>query len=120
MELYKFSFGKVYVLQHDLGEVIVNNEADINVLMVDELHELLLSIFNGSFSLFINKSHSYSTQLDALVKFGKLPEINKIAVYAPNDLAKLSADFAADIPSSSELDIEVFTDREEAMSWLQD
>jgi len=53
-----------------------------------------------------------------LIKFGSLNTINKIAVYAPSKMAKLSADFAADIPSSAVLNIQVFTSREDALSWL--
>ncbi len=77
-----------------------------------------LFIFKTPFSLLINKINSYSTQIDALVKFGQLDQINKIAIFAPTKMAKLSADFSATIPSSTELNIEVFTDREIALTWL--
>jgi len=119
MELHKFSFGVIEVIQENLAEITVNGGVDIDVEMVDELHHLMLTIFSHSFSLLINKSNSYSTQLVALDKFGKLPQIKKIAVFAPNKMAQLSADFAANIPSSAVLDIKVFTDKEEALTWLQ-
>jgi hypothetical protein len=118
MELHKLSFGKIGVLENNIAEVTVDKEVNIDILMVDEIHSRLLSIYSHSFSLLINKTNSYSTQLDALIKFGTLPTINKIAVFAPNKMAKLSADFAADIPSSAELNIQVFTDRDSALSWL--
>lgn len=118
MELYYFSFGKIIILQSDIAEVIVDEGVDIDIKMVDEIHHCFLSIFPHSFSLLINKTNSYSTQLDALIKFGTLSVINKIAVFAPNKMAKLSADFAADIPSSAILNIEVFTNRGDALSWL--
>jgi len=118
MELYKLSFAKVIVLESNLAEVIVDEGVNIDIEMVDEIHHCLLSIFTHSFLLLINKTNSYSTQLDALIKFGALPVLNKIAVFAPNKMAKLSADFAADIPSSAELDIQVFTNRDDAFSWL--
>lgn len=115
---HQFSFGKVRVLRHDLAEITVNEGADINIKMVDELHELLLSLFTNSFSLLINKVNSYSTKFDALSRFGQLPVIDKIAVFAPSKMAKFSADFAANIPSSMRLDIKVFSKREEALTWL--
>ncbi|WDE08847.1 STAS/SEC14 domain-containing protein [Thalassomonas viridans] len=120
MNVRKFSFGKIKLLQSGLAEVIVDEGVDINTEMVDEIHQVFLSIFPGAFSLLINKSNSYSTQLDALIKFGTLKAINKIAVFAPNQMAKLSADFAANIPSSAVLDIQVFTDRDDALAWLND
>ncbi len=115
---HQFSFGKVRVLRHDLAEITVNEGADINIKMVDELHELLLSLFTNSFSLLINKVNSYSTKFDALSRFGQLPVIDKIAVFAPSKMAKFSADFAANIPSSMRLDIKVFSKREDALTWL--
>ncbi|MCW8834565.1 MAG: STAS/SEC14 domain-containing protein [Colwellia sp.] len=118
MELHEISFGKIIVLRDDIAEVIVDEGVNIDTDMVTEIHTCLLSIFANSFSLLINKSNSYSTQLDALIQFGELPAIDKIAVFAPNKMAKLSADFAADIPSSADLNIQVFTDRDEAFAWL--
>lgn len=118
MEIHQISFAKVCVLSKDLAEITVDSGADINLNMVNELHQLLLSLFCDSFSLLINKSNSYSTQLDALIHFGTLPAIDKIAIFAPNKLAKMSADFSATIPSSAVLTIEVFTERDDALEWL--
>ena len=118
MEIHQISFAKVCVLSNDLAEITVDCGADINLNMVNELHQLLLSLFCDSFSLLINKSNSYSTQLDALIHFGTLPAIDKIAIFAPNKLAKMSADFSATIPSSAVLTIEVFTERDDALEWL--
>ena len=118
MEIHQISFAKVSILRNDLAEITVDNGVDINLKMVEEIHNCLRSIFSDSFSLLINKTNSYSTQLDALMKFGTLAAIIKIAVLAPNKLAKMSADFSATIPSSAVLNIEVFTDRDEALAWL--
>ena len=120
METHQISFAKVGILSHDLAEITVDSGADITLSMVNELHQLLLSLFSESFSLLINKTNSYSTQLDALIHFGTLPAIDKIAVFAPNKLAKMSADFSATIPSSNALNIEVFTERDDALVWLID
>jgi hypothetical protein len=105
-------------LKSDLAEIIVDDGVDININMVIEIHAFLLSTLSDSFSLLVNKSNAYSTQLDALIMFGTLSAIDRIAVFAPNKLAKMSADFSATIPSSTALNIEVFTDRDEALDWL--
>ena len=118
MELHQLSFCKVSVIKADIAEVIVDEGVNIDITMVEEIHNCFLSIFSRSFSLLINKTNSYSTELDALIKFGTLAAINKIAVFAPNKMAKLSADFSADIPSSAELNIQVFTNRDVAFAWL--
>lgn len=119
MEVHYISFAKICVIRSDLAEVTVNNGVDIDLEMVAEIHKCLLSVLNDSFSLLINKSNSYSTQLDALMAFGALNAINKIAIFAPNKLAKMSAEFSATIPSSTLLNIEVFTERDDALAWLQ-
>lgn len=77
MELHEFSFGKVNILCNDLAEITVNEGAEIDTAMVNELHRLLLSLFNEPFSLLINKINSYSTKFDALTQFGQLTEIDK-------------------------------------------
>jgi hypothetical protein len=119
MEINRISFADICVLRDDLAEVTVDNAVDIDIDMVAEIHNALLVLFNDSFSLLINKTNAYSTQLDALMKFGTLSAIDKIAIYAPNKFAKMSADFSATIPSSAALNIEVFTSREDALAWLQ-
>ena len=119
MALYEISFAKIITLYNDLAEVIVNEGIDIDLKMVEEIHHALLSIFSSHFSLLINKRSSYSTQLDALMTFGQLAVIEKIAVFAPNKMAKLRADFSATIPSSSALNIAVFTHRDDALAWLK-
>lgn len=118
MEIYRISFAKICILHSTLAEITVDNGVDINLQMVDEIHDSLLSLFKESFSLLINKSNSYSSQLDALIHFGTLDTLNKIAVFAPNKLALMSAEFSATIPSSAALNIEVFTEREDALVWL--
>lgn len=118
MEIQQVSFATIYILKANLGEIIVNEGVDIDISMVEEIHLKLLNTLEQPFSLLINKRNAYSTQLDALIKFGKLPAINKIAIFAPNKLAKLSADFSATIPSSATLNIDVFTDRDTALAWL--
>jgi hypothetical protein len=118
MEVQQTSFAKICVLSDDLAEIIVDSGVDINLEMVDEIHHYLLSIFSHCFSLLINKSNSYSTQLDALIQFGTLDRIDKIAIFSPNKLAKMSAEFSASIPSSTSLNIEVFTERNETLTWL--
>ncbi|PKG80749.1 STAS/SEC14 domain-containing protein [Colwellia sp. 75C3] len=118
MDVHQISFAKVCVLRSGLAEITVDSGADINLEMVDEIHQFLLSLFSHSFSLLINKSNSYSTQLDALIQFGTLAAIDKIAIFAPNKLAKMSAEFSATIPSSTALNIEVFTERDDALDWL--
>jgi len=118
MEVHSISFGIIQLIQDDIGEVIVNEGVDIDINMVNEIHQKFLDVFEQPFSLLINKKNAYSTQLDALIKFGELSAINKIAIYAPNQLAKLSADFSASIPSSALLNIDVFTDRDAALAWL--
>ncbi|ALO34796.1 hypothetical protein CMT41_08755 [Colwellia sp. MT41] len=118
MDIIQISFARICVLRDDLAEITVDSGVDINMTMVAEIHHCLLSLFSQSFSLLINKSHSYSSQLDALIKFGSLAAIDKIAVFAPNRMAKMSADFSATIPSSKTLNIEVFGNRDEALAWL--
>ena len=118
MTSFKLSFARIEKLHHNIGEVFVDHGIEVNIEMVEEIHTAFLSIFPSTFSLLINKSNAYSTQLEALERFGKLAAIDKIAVYAPSALARVSADFSAEIPSSATLNIKVFSDRDSALDWL--
>ena len=118
MNIHKTSFATIVVLNNNLAEITVDNGVDIDLTMVDEILNCLLSIFSHNFSLLINKKNSYSTQLDALIYFNAFSAIDNMAVFAPNKFAKLSADFSATLPSSASLNIEVFTEREAALAWL--
>ena len=118
MKSHKISFARIDRLSPILGEVFVDHGTEVDVKMVDEIHAAFRSILPSSFSVLINKSKAYSSHLDALEKFGLLAELDKIAVYAPNELARISADFSAAIPSSESLDIKVFSERDEALDWL--
>ncbi len=118
MEYYEISFGKIIILRNDLAEVIVNEGVEIDTVMVTEFHQCLLTHFANSFSLLITKVNSYSTKFDAMVQCGTLAQLEKMAVFAPSRKARLGADLALNVPRPVELDIQIFTDREEALAWL--
>lgn len=118
MECHNLVLGSVYILRHNLAELVVREGVDVDIDMVEEFHKLLLSIFNGSFSLLINRVNSYSTEFNALGEFGALMQINKIGVVAYSRLAELDAEFMIAIPRSVELNIKIFSNRTHALEWL--
>ncbi|WP_068546419.1 hypothetical protein [Thalassotalea crassostreae] len=118
MDIHKLSFAQVTVLSNRIVKIAVDQGANVDLEMIDEIKQLFCELFDVSFSILVNKSNSYSTQLEALVAFGKIENIDKIAILAPNKMAHLSADFSANIPSSAALNIKIFNLRNEALAWI--
>ena len=65
MDCHQLVFGTIFIVRDDLAELIVNEGVDVDTSMVEEIHNLLLAIFNNSFSLLINRVNSYSTEFNA-------------------------------------------------------
>ena len=65
MSKYKLSFGEIIILKPNLAEVIVDNDVEMDLEMVGEYHEFLLSKLGHPFNLLINKVHQYTYTFEA-------------------------------------------------------
>ena len=119
MDLYELPFAKIIVLEKDLAEVIVNEGVVMNSEMVAVYHDFLLTHLEAPFSLLINKVNAYSYDFDAQENLATLPEINAMAVIAYNRISKISTESLASIPRSTRWNLEIFSNRGEALAWLR-
>ena len=118
LDLYDLPFAKIILLRKDLAEVIVNEGVEIDVAMVGQFHEFLLSHLRTPFSLLINKIHSYTYDFDAQLKLGALDELKAIAVIAYTRMTKLTTETVADLPRDIKWNLKIFSNRDEALAWL--
>ncbi|MFV1985405.1 MAG: hypothetical protein ACC657_17790, partial [Thiohalomonadales bacterium] len=84
MDLHELPFAKIIILDDNIAEVMVNEGVTMDVEMVEQYHEFLLSHLRAPFSLLINKVNSYTYDFDAQNKLATLKEINAMAVVAYN------------------------------------
>ncbi|NQZ52341.1 MAG: hypothetical protein HRT95_19865 [Moritella sp.] len=112
------SFGEIIILKPNLAEVIIDSDVVIDLEMVDEFHELLLTNLEQPFNLLINKVHQYSYTFEAQHQIGTLEQINLMAVVAYNSVTESSTACLLLIPRAIPWNMQVFKDRKSALNWL--
>lgn len=118
MDLHDLSFGKIILINDRIAEVIINEGVEMNADMVDEYHRFLLSHLNAPFSLLVNKINAYTYDFEAQQKIANLSEINKMAVVSNNHVTTKATEYLKSLPSHSDWDLKIFSDRDAAMAWL--
>jgi len=119
MDLHELSFAKIIIHQNNIAEVIVNNEIEITKKIVDEYHRFLISYLQDPFSLLINKKNSYSYSFEGHQQLRTIKGITAIAVVVYNQVTAESTKLLASYPRNIPLDLEMFSNRDQAFNWLQ-
>ncbi len=118
MDLHELPFAKIIILDDNIAEVMVNEGVTMDVEMVDQYHEFLLSHLRAPFLLLINKVNSYTYDFDAQNKLATLKEINAMAVVAYNRTTRLITESLASYPREVRWNLKVFSNRDDALAWL--
>jgi hypothetical protein len=118
MDSYELPFAKINILREDIAEIIINDAVEMNMDMVDEYHEFLLSHLRAPFSLLINKKNKYTYEFEAQKKLATLNEINAMAVVVYNRITEVSTKSLASVPRDVSWNLKIFTDRNEALGWV--
>ena len=118
MDLYELHFAKIILLREDIAEVLINEGVEMDVGMVDEYHDFLLSHLRAPFSLLINKVNPYTYDFSAQKKLATLKEINAMAVVAYNRVTEIATESLASLPRDVDWDLKIFSHRDEALAWL--
>ena len=119
MTIHTLSFGQITILNPNLAEVIIDNYVEMDLAMVDEYHEFLLTHLEHPFNLLINKIHQYTYTFEAQLNLGTLPEINLMAVVAYNSVTENSTHSLISIPRAMPWNIQIFKERKTALDWLE-
>lgn len=117
--MHRLSFCSVIVVSKDIIEVIPGGGVDITLEMAEEFLSFLKKEVGSEVSVILNKATKYSYQFDALVKLSVSDRIIRIAVVAYDDLSKSMSEYMEQRFNQSGKDIEIFTARDEALSWIQ-
>ncbi|MCH2206541.1 MAG: hypothetical protein MK132_11805 [Lentisphaerales bacterium] len=120
MKEFTLSFGKIFILQDDIAEIIVDDMIEMDLVMVEEYHEFLLSHLTPPFSLLINKKNSYTYTFEAQLELANLPEINFMAVVAYNYFTQSTTKDLIEMPRDTPWNIQIFANRASALNWLED
>jgi hypothetical protein len=118
MDLYELPFAKIIILRDNLAEVLINDEVEMNLEMVEQYHQFLLSHLQAPFSLLVNKVNAYTYNFAAQQKLATLEEIDRMAVIAYNRVTRTSTEYLAKVPRSVNWNLKVFSTRDSALAWL--
>jgi len=118
MELHELPFAKVIVLRDDIAEVMINDGVIMDIAMVEQYHDFLLTHLRAPFSLLVNKVNAYSYDFNAQEKLATLKEINAMAVVAYNRVTEITTQTLASYPRNVKSNLRVFTNRDDALAWL--
>jgi hypothetical protein len=118
MELHELPFAKVIVLRDDIAEVMINDGVIMDIAMVEQYHDFLLTHLRAPFSLLVNKVNAYSYDFNAQEKLATLKEINAMAVVAYNRVTEITTETLASYPRNVKWNLRVFSNRDDALAWL--
>ncbi len=118
MDLHELSFAKIIILREDIAEVIVNDGVEMDMAMVKEYHDFLISNLRHPFSLLINKVNSYTYSFDAQINLATLKEINAMAIVSYNRKTTISTQSLASRPRALDWNLKIFSNMHEALAWL--
>ena len=118
MDLYELPFAKIIILRDDIAEVMINDGVELDVNMVEQYHDFLLTHLQAPFSLLINKVNSYTYDFQAQAKLATLEEINAMAVVAYNRITEITTQTLASYPREIEWNLKIFSNRDDALAWL--
>ena len=118
--VHNLSFADITLLEPSIAEVIAYEGVEIDMDMVREFHNFLLSHLQAPFALLVNKKNSYSYSFEAQLSVALLKEIKAIAVVAYSDGSTSVAKSLKDMPNHTEWEMETFTDYDEALAWIKE
>jgi hypothetical protein len=119
MDIYELPFAKIIILRDDIAEVMINDGVEMNLEMVDQYHDFLLSHLHAPFSLLVNKVNAYTYDFAAQEKLATLVEINAMAVVAYNRVTEITTQALTSFPRHQKWNINIFSDRKNALAWLE-
>lgn len=118
MDDFELDFAKIVLIRNNIAEITINNGVEIDLGMVCELHEFLISHLRAPFSLLINKINSYSYTFEAQKQMASIAQIKAMAVVAYRHTSIISTLSMAQLHRETPWKLEIFTDRETALQWL--
>lgn len=111
-------FAEITLLREDIAEVIINEGVEMDMNMVEQYHDYLLSHLRAPFSLLVNKLNAYTYNFEAQQKLATLKEINAMAVVAYNRVTLISTEILSSYPREEKWNLKIFADRGDALAWL--
>lgn len=119
MSTYLLSFGEASILQDNIIEIIVNEDVEIGLDMVSEFQELVKNQLKTPCAILMNKVNAYSYAFEAFECIACMESLKLVAVVSYSKTSDAISSYLIGRLNETNTDVEIFSDRESALSWLQ-
>jgi hypothetical protein len=112
-------FGSVTLVEPGIVEASIDTGVELDAQHMMRGYEACARLAGQPFGLLINRGTDYSMTVSALENIGNHPDMRAIAVYVHGDARPQVAHYHKEV-YGERVPIEIFTSRDEALSWLRD
>jgi len=119
MRIYNLQFATIVPVQENIAEVIFRRDIEIDIAMVETIHEFLRDHFTAPIAVLINKKYPYTLSFAAQQSICNIPEIHAIAILVYSTLSKNLSLNMLNQPRQKPLNAKVISNREDAEIWLK-
>jgi len=117
----KLSFCSLTRLPGGIVEVEPNEGIEIDLPMAEELDRTMLAMMGDRFSILVNKVNSYSVTFDAQLVIGTLDAVEATAVVVYDSFGEMATQqIKVMTEEEGEKKINIFFDKAQAISWLEE
>lgn len=117
-EKYRLPFATIIKLREDIAEVIIDNETELDVPMVERMHQILQENLVTPFSVLVNRLHSYSYTPEAQPLLGTIEGLHAIGEVTYSRLSREVVEMLADFPRKRAWNVRIFPSRQLALEWV--
>ena len=117
-EIHHLSFCIVSKLSKCCAEFVVNQGVEVNLDMVFEYHDWLLDNLQSPMFILLNKIFPCTYSFDAQIQLASFKDVKAMAVVVNDKVFQSTTQILQSVPREGDWRIEVFDEREVALSWL--
>lgn len=117
-DIHHLSFCIVSKLSNCCAEFVVNQGIEVNLDMVFEYHDWLTNNLQSPMYILLNKIFPCTYSFEAQIQLASFKDVRAMAVVAYDKVSQSTTQILQTVPREGDWTIEVFDDREAALSWL--
>jgi hypothetical protein len=116
MKLKDLEFGVLKEIEPQIVEVIIHEGVVLDGDKIEKIEESLLGKYSGRYATLVNRKNRYSHTHESMMKVARMKNLAAIAILVYEDFAKQ----AALIHELYQQNVNIFEDRDKAITWLRE
>lgn len=119
MLTYNFLSFKMSIINNNIVELVVFDDAEFDIEMVNQFHEVIENNMRSPALVLVNRIYSYSYTFEALRALSRSKSIKSVAVLSNKDVASSLVSYLARRFNVYKVPVKTFHERESALKWLR-